>query len=278
MLMLVLAQRQDWITALLKTSNQSTLFFAPSPKPLSTTTNPAKGKTKAAAKSARPAPRAVLGVAKTSQSLLVAQQALALIGSCVLLSPDWIALFNRVSLVYHRTGYSVASDRSPSAFTASLLARFGKRHYPAYTVSRSFSIFPSRQALLEFEQALALENELEEILVDTWAVAVPSSRTAKSGAKSKAQFSTKELREKELQEIRIPRWREGIQLFEGVWDRWKELCQLVKKEEMEDDTKTELVYFRRRFDQGWPLTRVVYNASAIFARLVSDTLRSRRPL
>lgn len=217
--------------------------------------------------------RAVFGVAKgTAQNAVVTRHALALIGSVIRLSPHWISLLNRVSLVYHRTGYE--STNRATAFTASLLARFGKRHYPDYDVSRSFAIFPSRAVLLEFEDALRLERELEEILDETWGVAVPSSRTAKSGPKSKARYSTEQERKEDLEKIRLPKWREGVAIMEGVWDRWLEMCEEQRIKAEQGEEKGELVYFRSRFHPGWPITRIVYKASALYAKLVRILLWS----
>ena len=262
--------RQDWTAALLRTSTQSILLFAPSPKLPTASSSKLKGKGMA-----QPAPRAVFGLAKgTHQNTVVAKHALALIGNVIRLSPDWILLLNRVSLVYHRTAYD-ATNRA-SALTASLLARFGKRNYPDYAVSRSFVIFSSREVLVEFEDALRLERELDEILDETWAVAVPSSRTAKSGPNSKAKFSTEQERKRDLESIRIPKWREGVALMEAVWDRWLGICdeRQIKAESGGDEG--ELVYFRSRFHPGWPITRIVYKASALYARLVSKPTVPKR--
>ncbi len=145
-------------------------------------------------------------------------------------------------------------------------------------MSRSFAIFPSREVLLEFEGALKLERELEEILEETWAVAVPSSRTAKSGPKSKARYSTEQERKDDMDKIRIPKWREGVAIMEGVWDKWLLMCEEQRVKAEEGEEKGELVYFRSRFHPGWPITRIVYKASALYGRLVSVLHSiSRRP-
>ena len=98
---------------------------------------------------------------------------------------------------------------------------------------------------------------------------MPSSRTAKSGPRSKARYSTEQERRDDLERIRIPKWREGVAIMEGVWDRWLAMCEEQRVKAEQGEEKGELVYFRSRFHPGWPITRIVYKASALYGRLAS---------
>lgn len=83
---------------------------------------------------------------------------------------------------------------------------------------------------------------------------------------------TKEDRERGL--------REGLRVFEDVYPRWQRLVKeaqeadaaamkLVKNEdgELVEPPDDRLVYYRKRFLAGWPLTRVVYKGTTILAKL-----------
>ncbi|ORY75355.1 VRR-NUC domain-domain-containing protein [Leucosporidium creatinivorum] len=222
--------RREWTQGLLKTSNQSTLSFFASPV-LSTK---GKGKENSDVK-----PLGSFGVGfdakgnKLKASNVVSSHALKTIGSVIQLSPAYRSLFDRLSLVYHRTSYTASSNTT--SFTASLLARFGKRRYPDYEVSRTFAIFSSRSLLQQYEQGLEVERQIEEILGESGWTPAPAG-----GGRSRK--------------------------VEGTW---RELCKEAEREMKmeEDDDEKRLLYYRRRFHPGWPLTRVVYKAASIFAKL-----------
>ncbi|CEQ43030.1 SPOSA6832_04915, partial [Sporobolomyces salmonicolor] len=174
-------------------------------------------------------------------------------GPVIRLSPAYITLFNRLSLVYHRTSYTATSSQpsKTSSLTASLLARFGKRRYPTYTVSRSFAIFPSRLVLKQFESAMEIERRVEEALDGVWGAGVTARK------------------EKETPEEKRARFREGIRVWEGVEEEWKTLCVEAEREmrDEEDDGAKRRLYYRRRFHPGWPLSRAAYKAAACYAKL-----------
>ncbi|GAA6045103.1 hypothetical protein NBRC10513_004905 [Rhodotorula toruloides] len=189
---------------------------------------------------------------KLTQSSVVARHALKIIGPVIRLSPTFLLLFSRLSLVYHRTSY--LSSNNPyraSPLTASLLARFGKRHYPSYTVSRSFALFPSRHVLREFEAAIEIERELEECLEGVWGPGVPKRS------------------EKETSEERLERYRRGVAVWESIEAEWRRLCEEAECEmkSEEDDEEKRRLYYRRRFHPGWPLSRAAYKAAACYAKL-----------
>ncbi|BGP13581.1 hypothetical protein JCM10213v2_001513 [Rhodosporidiobolus nylandii] len=260
------ATRADYTAALLRTSSQSTLSFFASPAPPSVAPPP----TSKGAKGGPSTPMrrtssgtGTVGVGydakgrKLTQSGVVVRQALAAIGPVIRLPPPILSLFARLSLVYHRTSYT---SLSTSSLTSSLLARFGKRRYPSYAVSRSFSIFPSRERLIEFERAVGREREVEECLDGAWAAG-----TAPRGKKGA---------EREGKEDRLERYRKGVRLWEeeGTERKWMALCEeaeremAVKKDE-EDEAGERLLYYRRRFHPGWPLSRAAYKAAGCYAKL-----------
>ena len=200
-------------------------------------------------------------------------------GPVIRLSPALFTLFNRLSLVYHRTSYTAGtSSTSASPLTASLLARFGKRAYPTYTVSRSFALFPSRAVLREFEAAMAVEQRVEAALDGVWGPGVPKRA------------------ERETKEERLARYGEGVRAWEEIEGEWARLCgeaedeaRRVKKEEDEAVAAAAAsgegegegkgqrgahgrLYYRRRFHPGWPLSRAAYKAAACYAKLVRPPL------
>lgn len=157
------------------------------------------------------------------------------------LSPAYRLLFDRLSLVFHRTSYTAASSSSATtSFTASLLARFGKRRYPDYVVSRTWAIFPSRSLLKQYERALQVEQRVEEILGETgWEKLRPGEvRRIKSAEEKRGE------KEKMC--------KDGVELFEGVEGTWRALCKQAEGEmkSEEDDQEKRLLYYRRRFHPG----------------------------
>lgn len=267
------SQRGEWIKGLLRTSNQSTLSFfvakptAPSPE---------------SAGMERKLSTGTVGVGydskgnKLKQSSVVSNHALKLIGAflrllrdvctrshlghipgdVVRLSPSALKLFGRLSLVYHRTAYSSPSGglSASSPLTMSLLARFGKRRYPKYIVSRSWALFASRQMLREFEAAMQIEKLLEECLDGLYGPGAPKRI------------------DKETRQEKLTRYRRGTEIWESIEDEWRRLCseaelEMKIKEEV-DEAGERRLYYRRRFHPGWPLSRAAYKAAACYAKLV----------
>ncbi|GAA5917685.1 hypothetical protein JCM6882_008325 [Rhodosporidiobolus microsporus] len=137
------------------------------------------------------------------------------------------------------------------------LATIGPRRYPSYTVSRSFSIFPSREVLVRFERAVETERQLEECLDGGWAAGVTLGKR-KQG-------------EKEGKDEKLKRYRRGADIWEnGVEAEWRELCDEAEREMkcQEDAKEKRLLYYQRRFHPGWPLSRAAYKAAGCYAKLV----------
>ena len=188
----------------------------------------------------------------TTQTILAV---LAHLGHCIKLESGPIRLFARLHLLYYRS-----VSYSEKTLTQAVLARFKIRTYPSYVVKRSFTIFTSRDALLDYEEALLVERRMEELLGEVL-----------DSTKAKRKF-TKEDREQGL--------KEGLKIFEQIWPHWRTLVlkaqekdsedsRLVKNEagDMTEPPDDRLTYYRKRFLAGWPLTRVIYKGAGILARL-----------
>lgn len=189
-----------------------------------------------------------------------------LTGPCVKLKPAVIDLFSRLHLIFYRS-----TDVSDKSMTASMLARFKIRAYPSYPVKRTFALFPSRTALLEYEAALAVEKEIERCLGES-----PEGWKPKGSGEKRASMS-KEEREEEAERERQRKMtllKEGLAIFEDAWKTWRRLVgQADVAEERkraagtaDDDGPYRLTYYRKRFDSGWPLTRVAYKGAHILSR------------
>lgn len=154
---------------------------------------------------------------------------LDLTGDCIRLSSVSLKLFERVHLVFYRS-----TEWTEKSLTTIILAKLSKRNYPGYIVSRSSGIFPSRSALLEFEAALRLQYDLDNVL----------------------EFSNIPILEK-LQRIKT--------LAESIYPRWKSLLK-------EEQLKEERVYdsgegaYLRRFSPAWVYTRVIHKGLAALGR------------
>ena len=67
--------------------------------------------------------------------------------------------------------------------------------------------------------------------------------------------------------------KEGIEIFESIYEDWKAFCAVGKKElrkESKEEGGLKTLYYRKRFEAGSPLTRVVYHAATMYAKLVSS--------
>lgn len=83
-------------------------------------------------------------------------------GPCVRVSSITFQLFERVHLVFYRT-----REWTERSLTTIILAKISKQNFAAYVVSRTGNIFQSRQQLLEFEGALQLEHEIDELMASS---------------------------------------------------------------------------------------------------------------
>ena len=81
---------------------------------------------------------------------------------CIRLNADVVALFRRANLVYFRS-----TQYTGDLLTPALLARAKKREYAAYVSTRTRDIWATREDLLAYEAALAVEAEVDILLEGT---------------------------------------------------------------------------------------------------------------
>ncbi|GAC99060.1 hypothetical protein PHSY_006657 [Pseudozyma hubeiensis SY62] len=212
--------RAQIVAALSATRSQSMLFKSPTKK-----TQPHDGST-AGSSSQLTLNFASPKKAQAQASRLKDELSQALGGGCVQVLPAVRSLVDRVALVYYR-GNLLGS----AALTTAILSRSRIRNYPKYDYRRTSFLFPSRDHLIAFERALAIEAEMEYLI---------------QFGKSEADFQA------------------ALALFNSVWDEWKscvEECVTAHPEGID-----KMVYHRMRFHPGWVLTRIVYKGATVLAR------------
>ena len=191
-------------------------------------------------------------------------------GEVIRVSPAYRSLLTRLSLIYHRTAYT---SNSTTSLTSSLLARFGKRHYANYTVQRTYSIFTSRDQLIAYERALDTERRMELCTME----GRMADGSTMEGASSAMEYA--KLGKEEKKSIKEKFLKEGIEIFESIYEEWKAFCAVGTKElrkESKEEGGLKTLYYRKRFEAGAPLTRVVYHAATMYAKLVSSHFSPRR--
>lgn len=155
---------------------------------------------------------------------------LAITGSCVRLSPPIFKLFERVHLVFYRS-----TEWTEKSLTTIILAKISKRNFPHYIVDRTSNIFPDRRSLLEFEQAMRLEFEVDQIL----------EFNGPPGDQG---------------------YRRVLEVFDSLSARWRGLLE-------EERHKEEKVYefgeggYLRRFNAAHAYTRIAHKAAYVHGRL-----------
>lgn len=155
---------------------------------------------------------------------------LAITGPCIRLSPPVFKLFERVHLVFYRS-----TEWTEKSLTTIILAKISRRNFPQYIVDRTSNIFPDRRALLEFEQAMRLEFEVDQIL-----------------------------------EFNGPPGEEGyrrvLEIFDGVSARLRSLLELERQKEATVYEFGEGGYLRR-FNAAHAYTRIAHKAAYVYGRL-----------
>ncbi|KAF8514069.1 VRR-NUC domain-containing protein [Gautieria morchelliformis] len=162
------------------------------------------------------------------------------IGRCIRISHTTFELFYRLNIVFFRS----TTHSSSSLLLPALLAAFQKRrHADTYYVRTD--VFSSRQALLDYEEALILEARVEEALSSV--VARPRALSKKAQAREGGKAKEMALSLSTSPRVEAAKVVRGISM--GVYDRWKVLVDL--KDEDKGSPSLE------RFDCGHVLTRIV---------------------
>ncbi|WAQ82383.1 hypothetical protein PtA15_2A700 [Puccinia triticina] len=220
-------------------SNQSTLFGAPS------TTTKGKQKKQLSLKFTKKG-------LKESQISSLNSRILKIIGPSIKLRPKVCSLFKRLHLIFYRS-----TTISEKTMTASMLAQMKIRNYPSYQVIRTSSIFDSREQLIKYEEALELEKQFDDLLVN-------ERRPWNEDEQGKAR----------RQEAKTLRLKKALDVFESAWMLWQiTVCE--ENDRLEKLRPTQDLayhdhdlsnYYKRRFHPGWPLTRILQKGLAVLAR------------
>jgi len=189
---------------------------------------------------------------KESQILSLNSKILKIIGPAIKLRPKVCALFKRLHLIFYRS-----TTISEKTMTASMLAKMKLRNYPTYQVIRTNSIFDSREQLMKYEEALSLEKDFDELLVN-----------------ERKPWNEDEQGRARRQEAKTLRLKKALDVFESAWLRWQQtvmeeddrLEQLQLCQKLDEGDYDALNYYKKRFHQGWPLTRILQKGLAVLAR------------
>jgi len=126
--------------------------------------------------------------------------------------------------------------------------------------------------LIRYEQAVNLEREIEEAL-DFSTMPMFGSRPS-STISNGTQSKDKKQLEAELTEWankrsgeRRKRWSHVRDLFEKAYKLWKVCLAEVDANEEKQNGDDRLIYYKKRFHSGWPLTRAVHKGLAAIATL-----------
>ncbi|KAK7204360.1 hypothetical protein BZA70DRAFT_280571 [Myxozyma melibiosi] len=94
---------------------------------------------------------------KMYKSVKLLRKSMELLGPCIKLRPEPLAVFDRVHLVFYR-----ARSFDESSLRKLILARISKRNFPSYFVLRSSEVFRTRDELLAYEEALKVQDEVDQ--------------------------------------------------------------------------------------------------------------------
>lgn len=150
-------------------------------------------------------------------------------GKCIRLSIGPLKLFERVHLVFYRS-----TEWTEKSLTTIILAKISRRNFPPYIVSRSTTIFHSRDLLLEFEASIRVQFKVDSILEF-------------NGTPGRAG----------LEEVKS--------IFEQVYPRWKVLLAEEQRKEDRVYDSGEGAYLRR-FNPAWVYTRIIHKGLHPLAR------------
>lgn len=143
---------------------------------------------------------------QTGRTILYDKIVGALGGRAIQVSIAFRRLIWRVNLVFYRSTITPSSGVAKSLMLPEILTSAQKRNYPDINPRRS-TIWPSRDALLEYERALELEAIVDESLGEQ------NHSTGAWVGPSGFGFGTKGGRLEGARRVR--------KVWEGVWDRWK---------------------------------------------------------
>ncbi|WWC58851.1 uncharacterized protein I303_101396 [Kwoniella dejecticola CBS 10117] len=181
----------------------------------------------------------------TSESLLINQLLPYLGHSAIQLSEELHSLIARVNLIFSRT--PPVTTGGSSLMLPSILVTSHKRRYPNYGSPTRSLIWSTRDELLIWERAVGWETTVSDALGENWA---EQRKTPLPGYGN--------IQKPILSRIEGARIVKNI--WEGVWNVWKELVEGDGGEVVDYETeKGGLV--GDRFKTGHVLTRIVYKGA-----------------
>ncbi|KAF8447634.1 VRR-NUC domain-containing protein [Boletus edulis BED1] len=186
---------------------------------------------------------------------------------CVRVDEEFFGVIHRVNLVYFRI-----TQHTPGILVAALLTRFGKRAYPGYEYERTKNVWPSRQALLDYEEVLVLEGQVDTLLsgnVPPWGGRAAGNKTPVARFLSTSITPGNANDSREGQDIENEDTMSDVKpdndrkrgarmvkdIFERIYPRWQDL---VMSEGEEDGRAGGL----ERFHYGHVITRIICKGSA----------------
>ncbi|KAL1744333.1 VRR-NUC domain-containing protein [Schizophyllum fasciatum] len=211
------------------------------------------------------------GALKTQEGVLK-KYALKELGRCLQVNMDFIRFVRRMHIIFYRS-----TELPNRLLLPALLSSFRIRSYPDIgPVSRDGDIWKSREAFLEYEDALLLQAEYEELMggaecnpLDTTnrfdstrSISLrPATPAPKSGgAKRKRDKSVVD--EPGEAPISLKRARQIEEVFDAlVYRKWKKLLKRKRKAAEVRAPGLE------RFEAGYIYTRLVYKAAHAFGML-----------
>ena len=95
------------------------------------------------------------------------KKAKAIVSSCFKIAPDARSTLLRVLCLWGLNTWweSKEDGGTPSTLTSILLTNQGRVQYPSYTIKREAKIFRDREDLIAFEQAVKMEENIEQLVM-----------------------------------------------------------------------------------------------------------------
>lgn len=174
------------------------------------------------------------------KNTLIMSKVRRILGKLIRLKPEPVSLINRLHIVFYRS-----SEYNEKSLTTLILARISRRNFPKYQVDRRSNIFTSRDGLFEYERALKLKFEVDEIM----------------------DLNTNQTKQG-LDRV--------IEIFESLFEPWQALVMQEQDQDLQEEqihssqedkqSAIRSKYYARRFTAGWVWTRLIFKAAAVFAK------------
>ncbi|KAJ8594289.1 hypothetical protein M405DRAFT_918147 [Rhizopogon salebrosus TDB-379] len=260
------SKKPDMINALLRSScTQATLFdFATTKSKMKSTP---KRTTSTIVSSAAVFRQSALSFGRQTAQKRLRELALRVVGKCVRVHEVYHRFVRRANVIYFRL------TQPSTLLLPALLSRFKKRSYASVAPTRTRDIWPSREALFAYEEALEQESLIDAALAGDFA-AVGAKREFKTPATDGLQskipvtpstgsgvlqtpISMKTVQtpsSAKIDSVRVRGARIAKEIFEEVFPHWQ---ALVKVKSEDDCAEKARGCGLERFESGYILTRLV---------------------